>query len=328
MGAGVAIGVAVGAAVGVAVGAAVGAAVGIGVGLGVGTGVGFGVGSGVFSGSETAKVVLAIAVSVSVVASAAAAAAFAPFRGAEPMARVCSPVVDAGMTIVALKLPLRSIVTIGRPAGLPSQLSCILVLVWRPVPWTVTDAPAGPVPGDTVRMGASVAAARPAVKGTITAMATRMANAVGTRFEERVRRGSGVALTSGAQRVPFQKANVELHSATRLTQGVPWLCGPASRQVCSFVAPSLHGGAPGGSEPEQWPEGRDDLVVPTVGVLAGFANGEDVSVGRDRSTAGPSASDVGPGAVRFGLGGACPPRGGSRTHHHAVAGARGRRARG
>ena len=26
-----------------------------------------------------------------------------------------------------------------------------------------------------------------------------------------------------------------LHSATRLTQGVPWLCGPASRRVCYFV---------------------------------------------------------------------------------------------
>ena len=28
---------------------------------------------------------------------------------------------------------------------------------------------------------------------------------------------------------------MELHSATRLTQGVPWLCGPASRRVCPFV---------------------------------------------------------------------------------------------
>src|SRR6476620_3039355 len=26
-----------------------------------------------------------------------------------------------------------------------------------------------------------------------------------------------------------------LHSATRLTHGVPWLCGPASRRVCYFV---------------------------------------------------------------------------------------------
>ena len=28
-------------------------------------------------------------------------------------------------------------------------------------------------------------------------------------------------------------------SATRLTQGVPWLCGPASRRVCHFVGASL-----------------------------------------------------------------------------------------
>jgi hypothetical protein len=28
---------------------------------------------------------------------------------------------------------------------------------------------------------------------------------------------------------------MRLRSETRLTQGVPWLCGPASRRVCHFV---------------------------------------------------------------------------------------------
>ena len=45
----------------------------------------------------------------------------------------------------------------------------------------------------------------------------------------------GVAGASSTHLVPSQNANVLLRSATRLTQGVPWLCGPASRRVCSFV---------------------------------------------------------------------------------------------
>ncbi len=45
----------------------------------------------------------------------------------------------------------------------------------------------------------------------------------------------GVGEFSGTQSVPFQNViRHRLHSATRLTQGVPWLCGPASRRVCYF----------------------------------------------------------------------------------------------
>jgi hypothetical protein len=43
--------------------------------------------------------------------------------------------------------------------------------------------------------------------------------------------GVRVGVPAGA--IPEHRS--ELHSATRLTQGVPWLCGPASRRVCLFV---------------------------------------------------------------------------------------------
>ena len=47
--------------------------------------------------------------------------------------------------------------------------------------------------------------------------------------------GGGVG-ASGTQWVPSQDViRSWLHSMTRLTQGVPWLCGPASRRVCHFV---------------------------------------------------------------------------------------------
>ena len=51
-----------------------------------------------------------------------------------------------------------------------------------------------------------------------------------------VRSRADVGGVSGTQSVPFQNVmRQRLHSATRLTQGVPWLCGPASRRVCYFV---------------------------------------------------------------------------------------------
>ena len=51
-----------------------------------------------------------------------------------------------------------------------------------------------------------------------------------------VPRSGFVGSASWTHRVPSQKDNVLLHSATRLTQGVPWLCGPVLRRVCSVVA--------------------------------------------------------------------------------------------
>ena len=47
-------------------------------------------------------------------------------------------------------------------------------------------------------------------------------------------------MVSGTQRAPSQSViRSWLHSTTRLTQGVPWLCGPASRRVCHFVGSGL-----------------------------------------------------------------------------------------
>ena len=55
------------------------------------------------------------------------------------------------------------------------------------------------------------------------------------RKERRAGVGGGV-VASGVQRTPSQKRHsILLHSMTRLTQGVPWLCDPASRRVCHFV---------------------------------------------------------------------------------------------
>jgi hypothetical protein len=45
--------------------------------------------------------------------------------------------------------------------------------------------------------------------------------------------GGDTGARSSIQRDPFQYM-LRLRSATRLTQGVPWLCGPASRRVCYF----------------------------------------------------------------------------------------------
>jgi hypothetical protein len=77
--------------------------------------------------------------------------------------------------------------------------------------------------------------------GNTTAMTAKAMMAVAA--QSRARRAGGSALAvgcglSGSQRSPFQNMERELLSATRLTQGVPWLCGPASRRVCYFVEAS------------------------------------------------------------------------------------------
>jgi hypothetical protein len=102
---------------------------------------------------------------------------------------------------------------------------------------TVTEAPAGLTEGASEIAGADVAA-KVDVNGRRRAAATMtiVAVAAKTRRRElrRVLRRVCVRV-SGTHRVPSQKANAVLRSATRLTLGVPWLCGPASRRVCYFV---------------------------------------------------------------------------------------------
>jgi len=48
--------------------------------------------------------------------------------------------------------------------------------------------------------------------------------------------GTVAASTQKASHASASQYNIgRLHSVARLTQRVPWLCGPASRRVCYFV---------------------------------------------------------------------------------------------
>ncbi len=113
----------------------------------------------------------------------------------------------------------------------------------------MTRLPAAPVSGEVLRAGGVVDPALLAVNGTTRAARTSSMIAVAPQPPARDASVAGACLVpaplgravarSGSsawtQRVPSQNDNAILHSATRRTQGVPWLCGPASRRVCLFV---------------------------------------------------------------------------------------------
>jgi hypothetical protein len=80
------------------------------------------------------------------------------------------------------------------------------------------------------------------------------------------------------QRVPSQNDNAILHSATRRTQGVPWLCGPASRRVCLFVDARSERGGDGGVA-----RGGSTLAL---GVLAGWEPSRVAPFGQWRKRSG------------------------------------------
>ena len=85
-------------------------------------------------------------------------------------------------------------------------------------------------------LSAELDAALVAPKGITNAAIVPIMMAVAS--QPRVRRCPGDDVAAGAcspvYRAPFRDM-MRLHSETRLTQGVPWLCGPASRRVCHFV---------------------------------------------------------------------------------------------
>jgi hypothetical protein len=202
VGAGVAVAVAAGVAVAVGAGVGAGVLVGAGVGAGVrvGAGVGAGVGGGVALGA-TAKMVVAIG-------STDSARILALFGPTATTPTTWSPLVEAGIAMVVLKAPRRSTFTVFRPAGLPSQVNCSRRRPGKPVPWTATDTPAGPVFGSTDSTGMPSAATMPAVKGMISETAMTTAKPVAIRVDQREGFGLGLGLASETQRVPFQKANV------------------------------------------------------------------------------------------------------------------------
>jgi hypothetical protein len=150
---------------------------------------------------------------------------------------VWGPTVVFGTLKEARKPPRPLVDAIGMPALAPSQVNCSPTFGEKFCPVTVTFVPGTPLPGESVSVGPE---ARVLAKGTTysptDATITSVANHATARF---VRPRGGVGGASGTHSVPFQNVmRQRLHSATRLTQGVPWLCGPASRRVCYFVEAS------------------------------------------------------------------------------------------
>ena len=141
---------------------------------------------------------------------------------------------------MTLNVPRPLAVATGMDPATPSHVTWTLVLGTKPVPEMLTEVPTGPVSGDSEISGPEVDA-KVDTTGRRRAPATMIIVAVAARSRQRVLRRAGGVSSSETQWVPSQKDNVVLHSATRLTQGVPWLCGPASRRVCLFVASGLHG---------------------------------------------------------------------------------------
>jgi hypothetical protein len=87
----------------------------------------------------------------------------------------------------------------------------------KPVPWMVTEVPAGPAEGEVDSDGADAgAAAKVVVKGSRSAPMTTIIVAVAAQSRQRELRGAGGGV-SETHRVPFQKVNAVLRSATRLT---------------------------------------------------------------------------------------------------------------
>ena len=120
------------------------------------------------------------------------------------------------------------------PVLAPSHVNLIRASCGKPRPVTQTVVPTTPRVAESVIDGpeASVAA-----EGTAyTASEANMMNVASHAATRVAPARRWFAAVSGTQSVPFQNViRHRLHSATRLTQGVPWLCGPASRRVCYFV---------------------------------------------------------------------------------------------
>src|SRR4051794_28113756 len=135
------------------------------------------------------------------------------------------------MEILNRPRPLTDV--LGSPFMDPSHVIRIAVRGVKPLPITVIVVPGRPDPGET--SSRADVPANDVAKGTMSRDATMTIEAVAARSRHRLVRATSLTGVSRTHRFPSQKGNVALHSATRLTQGVPWLCGPVSRRVCSFV---------------------------------------------------------------------------------------------
>jgi hypothetical protein len=210
----------------VAVGSGVGVAVGSGLGVTVGSGLGVAVGSGL-GGSVTSNVAV----------TTAAALCFhlaprPPDETAPPTA--CGPSDAGGTWNEVLNVPSRVAFASTRLVAPLSHVNRTLADRGKPLPLARIVEPGAPDKGDRVRMGLDAADNGPLSGIKNDPMTTSMVRRLTPTSQPLCCRG-GVGGFSSTHLVPSQKANLLLRSATRLTQGVPWLCGPASRRVCYFV---------------------------------------------------------------------------------------------
>ena len=281
-GVGESVGAAVGSSVGESVGAAVGAVAGESVGAAVAVPVGAGVGAGVAAGGVDVGAGVGVAAGAGTTSSSVKTVDAMTDVSDSSRVRVdeletdraCGPSTAAGTLIETLNRPLLETCAVGMPAREPSHRIWTWVRQGNPDPWTCTMVPAGPAFGDRLIFGAPPVDAKAKVNGTtrLASKTTRIArDAKSTR-----RRGDCGArgAASWTQADPSQKANAVLHSATRLAARAPWLCDPASRRVCLFVARR-----PNGTAADHWSGARlrvrPDVVddAPNVGAGARKAMG-------------------------------------------------------
>jgi hypothetical protein len=119
--------------------------------------------------------------------------------------------------IDSLKVPRPVIGALGMPAAESSQVSWMRDCAAKPEPRTIETVPAGPTAGVIVIVAVGVVAML-AVNGSTRAAASMTIVAVAMRSRQPVPPLFGMGEASETHRVPSQKANVVLHSATRLTQ--------------------------------------------------------------------------------------------------------------
>src|SRR5207244_1586453 len=229
---------------GVAVGAGGGVAatgVAVGAGVPVACGVLVGAGLGVEALEELALAVVLSTVKVAATTTELADCAVAVRPGllaiTSVAVTVCSPRDVLGTVIEVANRPLPLTVTVGTLAGLASHVSLSWVCGANPEPLTAIAWPTTPAPGARLIDGVLASIG---VNGSATARRPSPAAIVSAQSNARRRRDldgrpAGASWSGRIHRRPSQNDTGSLHSVARLARRAPWLCGPASRRVCSFV---------------------------------------------------------------------------------------------
>ena len=264
---GATVGVAVGATVGVAVGATVGVAVGATVGVAVGATVGVAVGqrwglplawrwafasgspwdSGVGSGF-CVGVAVGSGVGATSGTTTSVVAAGSPLFGMYTTATVCLPgSAPAGTLARMVNEPVRLMLSFARTLFVSHRMAALLIGA-KLAPLTRNVVPGAICPSTSDdgfnvesdgRRGCVVATWRSGLRYHQRQHECGNEKHDGQRGEPVAGSVAAAGRRGGAGlRDPFftiPEHASHLHSAARLTQRVPWLCGPASRRVCYFV---------------------------------------------------------------------------------------------